>query len=179
MIKYTTDTLENVSIDCFGIINSCYGNETLKYFEKTKNNFVKKRSKLIIERSLSSFFEYRAKSLSGRSKVNLLLNTNYAPYYGPSFPTIYFMITHMTEDDPIRYNSLKGNLIQIKKEAKQSKIGFPYGMGVPEKLEWDKVHSILNEVFEDMDIIVFEAPKEVVKQYSKIGLWSKIKRLFS
>jgi hypothetical protein len=89
------------------------------------------------------------------------------------------MIIYPYEDSLIRCNSLKGNLLQIKKEAKYSVIGFPYNLGLSKNLEWDEIHKVLVEVFDDKDIIVFDAPEVVVKKYNKQSLWSKIKRLFS
>ena len=175
MIKYTTETLENAQIDCLGIVNSCYGKEAIEYLEKTK---------LVSNERYSGYlsnalyrFKDKLNSLKGKEKISLL-NTNYVSYY-TYFPTIYFMIIYPYEDSLIRYNSLKGNLFQIKKEAKHSVIGFPYNLGLSKNLEWDEIHKVLVEVFDDKDIIVFDAPEAIIKKYSKQSLWSKIKRLFS
>lgn len=179
MIKYTTKTLEELKVDAIGLVSSVvedidaydfldkYENAFNKTFIEYDNHYIYPIHILQhyqVDKSFSDYFLFLGDVVT------------YVPIQDEFHATI-FLITKYSGDSNIDYAALFKALLKMEEYTKSSTVAFPYNLGSKEELDWRKVYLLIEAAFADKEVIIFDAPKQLVKKQN--SLWSRIKRLFS
>ena len=179
MIKYTTDTLETLKVDAIGIISAVYD-------DKDATDFLEDNEKFFKDSELDYFAHYY------RPKEELAFyqeEKNFDNYqlflgdvhsyvsYGEELHATLFLMAKPSGISSVQYDALLKALLKTADLTKSSSIAFPYNLGCKEELDWKKVCLLIEAAFMDKEVIIFDAPKQLVKKQN--SLWSRIKRLFS
>lgn len=179
MIKYTTDTLETLKVDAIGIISAVYD-------DKDAIDFLQDNEEIFKSSDLTYFAHYY------RPKEELVYYQeeknfdnfrfflgdvhSYVPCKEGLHATL-FLMAKSSGASSVQYDILLKALIKTADLTKFSSIAFPYNLGCKEELDWKKVCLLIESVFMDREVIIFNAPQQLVKKQN--SLWSRIKRLFS
>lgn len=179
MIKYTTDTLETLKVDAIGIISAVYD-------DKDATDFLQDNEE-IFKSSHPTYFAhyYRPKEeltyyQEGKNFDNFQFFLGDVRSYVPCKEGLHatlFLMAKSSGISSVQYDALLKALLKTAEFTKSSSIAFPYNLGCKEKLNWKKVCLLIEAAFMDREVIIFDAPQQLVKKQN--SLWSKIKRLFS
>jgi hypothetical protein len=179
MIKYTTDTLETLKVDAIGIISAVYDDkDATDFLEDNEENFNSSdltyfahycgpKEELAFYQEKKNFDNYQLFLGDVRS---------YVPWKEGLHATL-FLMAKSSGISSVQYDALLKALLKTADLTKSSSIAFPYNLGCKEELDWKKICLLIEVAFMDREVIIFDAPKQLVKKQN--SLWSRIKRLFS
>lgn len=179
MIKYTTDTLETLEVDAIGIISAVYD-------DKDAIDFLQDNEEIFKSSDFTYFAHYyRPKEelvyyQEGKNFDNSQFFLGNVHSYVPCREGLHatlFLMAKSSGISSVQYDALLKALLKTADLTKSSSIAFPYNLGCKEELDWKKVCLLIEVAFMDREVIIFDAPKQLVKKQN--SLWSRIKRLFS
>lgn len=179
MIKYTTKTLEDLKVDAIGLVSSVIEDiDAYDFLDKYENVF----NKTFIEYDNHYIHPIRTLKHYQENKnfSNCFLFLGDAISYIPCKEGLHatlFLMVKPSGISSVQYDTLFKALLKTANLTKSSSIAFPYNLGCKEELDWKKVCLLIEAAFMDREVIIFDAPKQLVKKQN--SLWSRIKRLFS
>lgn len=179
MIKYTTDTLETLKVDAIGIVSAVYDDKDAIDFLEDNEKFFK-GSELY---HLAYYYgpkEELAFYQEGKNFNNFPLFLGDVHSYVPRKEGLHatlFLMAKPCGISCVQYDALLKALSKAADLTKSSSIAFPYNLGYKEELDWRKICLLIEVAFADREVIIFDAPKQLVRKQN--SLWSRIKRLFS
>lgn len=178
MIKYTTDTLETLKVDAIGIISAVYDDkDAIDFLQDNEENFKNSDSTYFAHyyRPKEELAYYQERKNFDNFQFFLGDVHSYVPCKEGLHATL-FLMAKSSGISSVQYDALLKALLKAADLTKSSSIAFPYNLGCKEELDWRKVCLLIDAAFANKEVIIFNAPRQLVKKQN--SLWSKIKRLF-